>query len=139
MVVLDSSFVIAFHNSRDVHHARAARAMDRLLSGEWGRGLLPEYVFLEVVTVLAARVGLATAVEVGDALLAAPELDFVAGSDVFLQAFTIFRGQGGSALSFADAAIIAVARLHGAEHVATFDSDFQGLEGLNVVPSEEAR
>jgi len=32
MVVLDSSFLIAFHNSRDVHHSAAARAMDELIT-----------------------------------------------------------------------------------------------------------
>ena len=29
--------------------------MEQFLSGKWGRGLLLEYVFLEVVTVLLAR------------------------------------------------------------------------------------
>jgi hypothetical protein len=138
VIVLDSSFLIAFHNSRDVHHAQAALAMDRLLDGEWGRGLLPEYVFLEVVTVLAARVGLRVAVEVGDAMLQAPELEFIPCSDVFLDAFSIFRRHTDRTLSFADAAVVAVARRGGAHHVATFDSDFQGLEDLTVVPSGAA-
>jgi uncharacterized protein len=138
VIVLDSSFLIAFHNSRDVHHAQAGPAMDRLLDGEWGRGLLPEYVFLEVVTVLAARVGLRVAVEVGDAMLQAPELEFIPCSDVFLDAFSIFRRQTARTLSFADAAVVAVARRGGAHHIATFDSDFYGLEDLTVVPSEGA-
>jgi len=36
MVVLDSSFLIAFHNSRDVHHSAAARAMDELIRSRNG-------------------------------------------------------------------------------------------------------
>ena len=44
MIVLDSSFLIAFHNTRDAHHESAAGMMARFLDGEWGRGLLLEYV-----------------------------------------------------------------------------------------------
>ena len=36
MIVLDSSFLIAFHNRRDVHHVAAASAMEALLHGDFG-------------------------------------------------------------------------------------------------------
>lgn len=134
MVVLDSSFLIAFHNARDVHHAAACGAMDRLLHGEWGRALLPEYVFLEVVTVVAARRGLGAATRVGALLLSAQEVDFVPCSESFLDAWEIFRTQESAKLSFADAAIVAIARRTRTELVATFDSDFRHRKGLRVVP-----
>ena len=47
MIVLDSSFLVAFHNERDAHHGAARGLMERFLEGEWGRGLLLEYVVLE--------------------------------------------------------------------------------------------
>ena len=74
MIILDSSFVVAFHNERDVHHEAAARVMGDVIGGKWGRALLLEYVFLEVVTVVMARRGLAIAASVGTALLEAREL-----------------------------------------------------------------
>lgn len=135
MIVLDSSFLIAYHNTRDVHHAAATRGVEALLAGEWGQALLLEYVFLEVVTVLLARRGLSTATEVGSALLGARELDFVPCADLFLDAFHIFRSQGESALSFTDAAIVAAAKQRGAKLVATFDEDFRTIAGLTVVPN----
>ena len=55
MVVLDSSFLIACHNTRDAHHAAAAQALPPLTAGQWGPVLLPEDVLLEVVTVLLIR------------------------------------------------------------------------------------
>ena len=55
MIVLDSSFLIGFYNERDAHHGAACKLMERFLGGEWGRGLLLEYIFLEVVTVLTSR------------------------------------------------------------------------------------
>lgn len=134
MIILDSSFLVAFHNERDAHHARAAEIMDRFLEGEWGDGLILEYVFVEVVTVLAARVDLAAAVEVGDTLLRAAELEFVPCSEVFLDAYATFRGQGEAGLSLADAAIVAVAHERGVSSVATFDRDFRDVEGITAIP-----
>jgi predicted nucleic acid-binding protein len=48
VIVLDSSFLIGFYNERDAHHVAARALMDRFLTGTWGRGLLLEYVFLDL-------------------------------------------------------------------------------------------
>ena len=135
VVILDSSFLVAYHNTRDVHHGAAARTMVHLVAGQWGRALLLEYVFLEVVTVLLARRGRAVAVDVAATLLQAREVEFVACSDLFLDALQTFRNQAADRLSFADAAIVTVARRNPPGYVATFDADFQGLEGVVAVPS----
>jgi predicted nucleic acid-binding protein len=135
VIVLDSSFLIAYHNERDVHHAAAREAMERFLAGAWGRGLLLEYVFLEVVTVLLARRGLAVVRNVGQILLESDELEFVPCSDFFIQTWETFRGQTAASLSFADAAILAVARARAGGLVATFDMDFRGLPGISVIPA----
>jgi hypothetical protein len=50
--------------------------MERFLAGEWGTGLLLEYVCLEVVTVVMLRLELAAAVRFGRILLEAEELEF---------------------------------------------------------------
>jgi predicted nucleic acid-binding protein len=134
VIVLDSSFLVAFHNTRDAHHKSAARLMGRFLDGEWGSGLLLEYVFLEVVTVLAARASVATAVDVGDTLLRAEELEFVPCSELFLDAYAMFRAQGDRGLSLADSAIVALADARNAPHVATFDADFHRIDRIIVVP-----
>jgi predicted nucleic acid-binding protein len=136
MIVLDSSFLVAFHNARDVHHQAALRVMEGVRGGRWGRALLPEYVFLEVVTVLAARRGLDVAVRVGHVLVDAADIDFVPGSLHFTEAWRVFREQArGAGLSFADAAIVAVARARGARHVATFDAGFRSVDDLVLVPA----
>lgn len=135
MIILDSSFLIAYHNTRDVHHAAAARAMVHLAAGEWGQALLLEYVFLEVVTVLRARRDLKTATAVGAALLQSREVEFVPCSDIFLEAFSVFRRQATRELSFVDSAILAVARRNSPGIVATFDEDFRGQEGVKVIPA----
>lgn len=134
MIVLDSSFLIAYHNTRDMHHAEAARAMVHLVAGEWGRPQLLEYVFLEVVTVLRARLGVAVALDVGERLLDANEIDFVPCSSIFVEALGIFRREVAD-LSFTDAAIVAVARSDKKGFVATFDRDFSRVSGVTVIPA----
>jgi predicted nucleic acid-binding protein len=135
VVVLDSSFLIAFHNRRDVHHDAATEGMRELAAGEWGQALLLEYVFVEVTTVLLARLGLDATAGVATTLLRARELEFVPCSDIFLDSLETFLSQPSGALSFADAAIVTVARARGDGRVATFDTDFRDLDGIAVVPS----
>jgi len=132
LIVLDSSFLLAFHNAKDAHHPKAVEVMDRVLAGEWGPALLLEYVFLEVVTVLRLRVSARAAVEVGEQLLRAKEVEFVPCSEIFLETFETFRTERDAALSFTDAAIATVARRDDAGWIATFDSDFADLRGVKV-------
>lgn len=135
MIVLDSSFLVAYHNRRDAHHEKAIAAMEKLVAGEWDPALLLEYVFLEVVTVLLARRGLEAAVRVATLLLQAREVEFVPSSDMFLGVFDTFRTQRRTRLSFADAAIVTVARHRGARFIATFDRDFRRVDDFAVVPA----
>lgn len=137
-MLLDSSFLVAFHNTRDVHHRSAVEVMDRFLEGEWGAGLLLEYVFLEVVTVLAARASLATAMVVGDGLLQAEELEFVPCSELLLDAYSTFCAQHPEGLSLTDSAIVTVARQRDVPHLATFDTDLRRVDGILVVPGADA-
>ena len=139
MIVLDSSFVIAYHNTRDAHHAAAARAMVHLSAGHWGQALLLEYVFLEIVTVLRVRRDVAVAAEVADQLLQAREVDFVPCSDFFAETLSTFRTES-APLSLVDAAIVTVARRDKkGGYVATFDADFNDIAGIKVIPAGTVR
>jgi len=135
MIVLDSSFLIAYYNTRDVHHASAARTMIQLIGGKWGRGLLLEYVFLETISVLRARRDRKVAVTVGRILLHAREIDFVPCSDIFSETFETLGRHRSHDLSFTDAAIVTVAQRYSPGFVATFDSDFSSVRGVSVVTS----
>ena len=132
-IVLDSSFIVAYHNQADVHHEAARAVMARFLEGAWGEGIVLEYVFLEVVTVLQMRLGHEAATSVAALLLEARELSFVPCSDLFLSALRVFRDQGDQELSFVDAAIVVEARRHDSGRVATFDLGFEGLDGVEAV------
>ena len=134
MIVLDSSFLIAFHNKRDINHALARNLMDQFLTGKWGKGLLLEYVVLEVTTVLLIRRDHMTAVRVARILLDSEELELVPCSDIFLDTFEDFAKQQETHLSFADTAISVVARNRAAGLVLSFDDEFRRIPGLQTIP-----
>jgi len=134
VIVVDSSFLIAFHNERDHQHANARAAMADFLDGKWGTGLLLEYVFLEVVTVLLVRRDLAIAAQVGETLLNAAELEFVPCSEIFVATRRAFAAQRGTRLSFTDTAIATVAEARADRRVLTFDEEFRKLAGIDVLP-----
>jgi predicted nucleic acid-binding protein len=108
--------------------------MDRFLAGTWGKGLLLEYVYLEIMTVLLLRRDLSVATRVGRILLDAEELEFVPCSDLFIETMAIFSNQGGTRLSFADATIASVARSRAGGLILSFDEEFRKIAGLRVNP-----
>jgi len=135
MIVLDASFVVAYFNEDDTHHTAAAAAWPDVVDGKWGPALLPEYIFLEVVTVLASRKGLEKAARWGTQLLDASEFEFVDCSPYFQAAFEAFRVQRTTKMRVADVSILAIAKARRADHVATFDTDFRKVSGISVVPA----
>lgn len=135
MIVLDSSLLAGYYNERDAHHAAALSVMKRLAGGEWGTGLLLEYVFLEAVNVLLARRDLGTAIRAAEALLGAREFEFVPCAELFGRALGAFVSQQETKLTFTDAAIAAAAIERANGLVATFDAEFRKVPGITVVPA----
>jgi predicted nucleic acid-binding protein len=134
VIILDSSFLIGFHNSTDNHHAAAANLMERILGGRYGTPVLLEYVFLEVVTVVSVRVDHKTALAAADSLLRARELRFVPCSEFFSSTLEVFAQPESSRLSFVDCAILASARRNPPGWVATFDSQLATRQGVQAPP-----
>lgn len=136
MIVLDSSFLIAYYNERDAHHNAAVPLMQRFFDGEWGQGLIIEYVFVEVVTVLLARRSIEIAASVGRLLLTAKELEFVPCSAEFLETWAQFSTQNKSRFSFADVAQLVQCTKRGGVPLLTFDEEFRIVPGLIVNPAQ---
>jgi predicted nucleic acid-binding protein len=134
LIVVDSSFLIGFYNDRDAHHSVALDLMERFLAGTWGPGLLLEYVFLEIVTVLLMRRDISVARRVGRLLLESEELEFVPCSELFVQTVADFSRQTLTALGFADSAIALIARARAEGRILSFDAEFRKIAGLQVNP-----
>jgi predicted nucleic acid-binding protein len=134
MIVVDASVLIAYYYPDDTHYARANVVMADIAAGNYGQALMPEYVFLETVTVLMSRLGQARAAAIGQSLVQSREMDFVPCSHLLLDAFETFASPTGARLSFTDAAIVTIARRNDPPYVATFDRGITSVPGIVTIP-----
>lgn len=118
LIVLDTSFLVAWANQHDAHHVAA---LERTVEIAKRGALLPEYVFIETATVLAARKDVAFSARFCETLLDSREIEFVPCGPILLDAFHLFRRQKKFTLSLVDVAIVLIARERGTTDVATFD------------------
>ena len=132
MIMLDSSFLIAYHNTKDNNHKQASELMPRIASGEYGKVNITDYIFDETATYLAAKHGLGKAVTIGTYLLGASELIGITKND-FEEAWSLFKSQRNTRLSFTDCTVIIAMRANSITKLATFDGDFGKFSDLSVV------
>ena len=125
MIVLDSSFLVADHNRRDVHHSAAAAAMEKLVAANGALPFSPSTSFSRWSPCFSPVGG----------SMSPCGLQRLPSSDMFPDVMETFRGQRRGRLSFADDAIVTVALKRAARFVATFDRDFRQVEGVGAVPA----
>lgn len=133
MIFLDSSAIIAYKNADDKNHKKAVNIFQKLNAGEYGIGVISEFVFSEVTTVLALRKSMEAAKEVGTVLLEAKEIEIIKASEVFERTWEIFSNQKDTGLSFVDASNLACMELRIIRKLATFDRDFLRMMAVEVV------
>lgn len=135
MIFLDSSVIIAYKNADDTNHTRAVEIFSKLNKGKYGKGVISEFIFTEVTTVLALKRDLNTATDVGNVLLDAKEIEIMKASDVFERTWAIFKNQKNTKLSFVDASNLACMEQKKIKKIATFDKDFLKIKSVKVVKS----
>jgi predicted nucleic acid-binding protein len=133
LIFLDSSAIIAYKNADDINHKKALNIFQKLNAGEYGIGMISEFVFSEVTTVLALRKSMEAAKEVGNILLEAREIEIMKASEVFERSWDIFSNQENTGLSFVDASNLACMEMRKIRKIATFNKDFQRIGSVEVV------
>jgi predicted nucleic acid-binding protein len=133
MIVLDTSFYVAYKNTRDEHHAAAAAAWEEVVAS--APILLHEYALAEITAVLVRRLGTATAAAHATELLEAAEVEVVPAWPGFPAAWRRFAQQRGTRHGLADAALLQMAEERGVRRIATFDQEFRKAKGVSLVPN----
>lgn len=126
MIFLDSSFIIALADSDDQFHNGAASLLPRLR----GDKAITEMVLSESVTGVGARLGGKAGREVFENLLYDPSVRvFFTDKKLLERALLIFVKYDG-AISFSDALSIRIMLDRRIREVASFDKDFDRVEGI---------
>lgn len=132
MIILDTSFLVAYFNQGDENHPKVMKIMEEIVGRKFGPMCMTDYIFNETVTVAMIKMkDLQKATRIGDYTIKALKMIRV-GEDTFLQAWKIFQSQKGTRLGFTDCTTISVMKYHGIDNIATFDKDLK-IHGINCV------
>lgn len=128
MIILDTSFIISYFNTRDQNHSKAAKLMKQMQEPL----CLTDYIFDETVTVSLIRLkSIEKTSKIGDMLKSLRIIDVEKSG--FDKAWDLFCKQKDTTLSFTDCTTIAVMQENYIEKIATFDEDFYKIKGITGI------
>lgn len=135
-VAVDANVLIAARLSRDQNHDPGREISTAIDSGELPTALVASDVLQEVLNYLQARSTHEVATETLDALIESsgfelactPKRDFDAGRSVFRRH---------ERLSLTDSIVVASMRRAGLEYLYTFDDDFDDVDGITRLSTDE--
>ncbi|MGI0046901.1 MAG: type II toxin-antitoxin system VapC family toxin [Nitrosotalea sp.] len=133
MILLDTSFLVAYFNQRDENHPKVMKIIKDIVEQKFGPMCMTDYIFNETVTVALIRMkDLGKATRIGGYALKALKTIRIE-EDVFFEAWKIFQAQKETRLGFTDCTTMAVMRHRGIDNIATFDEDFAKVNGINCI------
>lgn len=132
MIVLDTSFIVAYKIENDNHHAEAVKIFDEIVEGKYGKPVISDYIFDETITVVFKRSKkLAIAAATGDELKDSVEI-LVVDSLFFEDGWKTFKDQDNN-FSFTDCTTLALMKKKNIENIATFDEDFKEIKEITAI------
>lgn len=130
-VLIDSSVVCAYANTKDVNHLRAKKIIDEIVADRYGKPLITDHIFDEIVSVILRKKGKTLAVELGTYLLNSEFLLAKINETIFTNAWDTFQEK--NSFSFTDCTTLEFMKIFEIDHLATFDKEFKSIKGINVL------
>lgn len=125
-VFLDTGYLLALERRTDRNHGPALEHWRSLRGSGLPRLVSTTYVFDETVTYLNSRGLHASAVKVGERLMASPSVEMIhVGEDLFREAFDLFRDRPDKRYSLTDCASFLVMRERKIATAFAFDRHFE--------------
>lgn len=133
MIILDTSFIVSYYNTRDENHEKATELMKEIVNRKYGNLYITDYIFDESITVILIRLkSLFETIKIGELIRKSTEIVEV-GRDVFDESWKLFKKQKETAFSFTDCTTLNVMKKMDINNIATFDEDFKRIEAINIV------
>lgn len=135
MILLDTSFIVSFYNTKDQNHEKAKSVMDKLLKGSYGEFYITDYIFDECATVMLARLK-----DVEKTTFIGEDIKNIVNilkidENCFDESWKTFKNQKNTLLSFTDCSTLSVMVDRRIIYLATFDQDFKKIKNINVIDS----
>ncbi len=132
MILLDTSFIIAFYSEVDKNHKKARELMKRIVVKEFGDLFISDYIIDEVATGLLKKTGITETVRICGELLESAYL-LTIDEALFYNSLDLFKKQKNTLLSFTDCSNVAVMDYRGIKNLAAFDDDFKSVKSINLI------
>ncbi len=123
---VDSNYFIALNNTTDSLHQPAKEIAQKIAESQL---LISDYVFSEIMTVMAQRVSKNRALDLGEQLLTSPYIKLIqTGRKQFERSWEIFAQLESKNISFVDCSIVANLETLQIDNLISFDqTDFAPL------------
>jgi|SRR3989339_404890 len=130
-LILDTSFLVSYYNTRDENHGKAEELMKKISQEEFDV-VISDYVFGECCTVLLMRLkDSKKTIEICETIKSLEILKIDEGT--FERSWEIFKEQKQTKMSFTDCSTLALMEMNGIKNIATFDEDFSKIGWIDVV------
>lgn len=134
-IFIDSGIFIAYINTRDEHHVDASAILEDIMQNRYGPAFSSNLVFNEAVTFILYKTGdIGKATRIRDLILGNEEENIprfinilYVDEGILKDAWTSFVRYADRKLSFTDCTSLTLMRNRNVEHMASFDSDFDGI------------
>ncbi len=130
-ILVDTSFFIAYSNTRDKNHNRSRDIAKDIFSGKYGSIVITDHIFDETITTCSNRIKRMSQVEqLGDYILDS-EIEFVQiDNELFRDSWVLFKEYH---YSFTDCTSAAFSKKYGIKYIASFDHHFDSFRWLNRI------
>lgn len=134
-IFIDAGIFIAYVNKRDEHRSSATYLVEDIMKNKYGAAFTSDMIFDESMTfILYKTEDIDKAISVRDIILGNEEKDIprfmtliFVDWDILEKSWNTFVKYADRKLSFTDCSTIELMRLRGIEHLASFDSGFDGI------------
>jgi predicted nucleic acid-binding protein len=130
-VLIDTSFFIAYINSRDKNHARSRKLASEIISGKYGQITVTGHILDETITTCLHRLKKKSTIEqLGDQILNSEIELLQINEELFRDPWDLFRKYH---YSFTDCTSAALSKKLKIKNIAAFDPHFDAFPWLNRI------
>jgi predicted nucleic acid-binding protein len=129
-ILLDTSFILAFDNKKDVNNPKASIIWNKIAKMEYGSYFVSDHIFDEIAGVSLRKFGKEKALVLCQKIIQSIPI-IISDQHIFQKTWNFFE-ETKTNLSFTDCSNLALAYIFDSK-IATFDKEFKKAENIEVV------
>ncbi|MBI2671305.1 type II toxin-antitoxin system VapC family toxin [Candidatus Woesearchaeota archaeon] len=129
-ILLDTSFILAFDNKKDVNNSKASIIWNKIAKMEYGSYFVSDHIFDEIAGVSLRKMGKEKALALCQKIIQSVPI-ITTNQHIFQKTWDFFK-ETKTNLSFTDCTNIILARLIKSK-IVSFDREFKKVEDIEVI------